>query len=179
MGYHCKWAKVVDNCCPALTRGSKSQITQIRDIDVFRLDVACSTSKLSLEQKHSSCWKIFKSRHHDYCIDVNVNDRHVLLICVWSVCNGRTFSKISKFEGLWKISGEMWWFALWFIVRVPLSALKVYKIWLPWLLIYMRIHEMFNVTDGRDINFGVDFLLLFVHFYLKSLNSPNIFNYRC
>ena len=35
---------------------------------------------------------------------------------VWSVCNGRTFSKIWKFEGLWKISGEMWWFALWFIM---------------------------------------------------------------
>ena len=26
---------------------------------------------------------------------------------------------------------------------------------------------MFNVTDGRDINFGVDFLLLIFHFYLK------------
>ena len=36
--------------------------------------------------------------------------------------------------------------------------LSVYK---KWLLIYMRIHEMFNVTDGRDRNFGVDFLLLF------------------
>ena len=35
---------------------------------------------------------------------------------------------------------------------------------------------MFNVTDGRDINFGVDLLLLFSHFYLKSLDSPNVFN---
>ena len=52
------------------------------------------------------------------------------------------------------------------------------KIWLPWLLIYMRIYEMFNVTDGRDRYFGVDFQLLFSHFYLKSLDSPNIFNYR-
>ena len=30
---------------------------------------------------------------------------------------------------------------------------------------YMWIHEMFNVTDGRDRNFGVDILLLFSHFY--------------
>ena len=37
---------------------------------------------------------------------------------------------------------------------------------------------MLSVTDGRDRNFGVDFLLLFSHFYLKSLDSPNIFNYR-
>ena len=37
-------------------------------------------------------------------------------------------------------------------------VLKVCKIWLPWLLIYMRIHEIFNVTDGRDKNVGVDFL---------------------
>ena len=29
------------------------------------------------------------------------------------------------------------------------------------LLIYTRIHKMFNVTDGRDRNVGVDFLLLF------------------
>ena len=43
----------------------------------------------------------------------------------------------------------------------------------------MIIHKMFNVTDERDINFGVDFLLLFCHFYLKNLDSPNIFNYRC
>ena len=38
-------------------------------------------------------------------------------------------------------------------------------------LIYMRIRtgKLFNVTDGRDRNFGVDFLLLFVHFYAKEL----------
>ena len=59
---------------------------------------------------------------------------------------------------------------------VPLSVLEGYKIWLPWFLIYMRIHEMFNVTDGRDIHLGVVFILLFSHFYLKSLDSPNIFN---
>ena len=34
---------------------------------------------------------------------------------------------------------------------------------------------MFNVTDGRDSNFGVDFLFLFFDFYLKSLDYPNIF----
>ena len=52
------------------------------------------------------------------------------------------------------------------------------KICLSWLLIYMRIHEVFNVADGRDENFGVDFLLLVCHVYLKNLDSPNIFNYR-
>ena len=38
---------------------------------------------------------------------------------------------------------------------------------------------MFNIMDGCDINFGVDVLFLFVDFYLTSLESPNIFNYRC
>ena len=42
---------------------------------------------------------------------------------------------------------------------------------------YIIIHEMFNVMDRRDRNFGVDFLLLFSHFDLKSFDSPNIFNY--
>ena len=60
-----------------------------------------------------------------------------------------------------------------------LSVLKVNKIWLPWLLSYIRIHEMFNVTDGRDRNLGVDFLLLVCYFYLKSSHSPNILNCRC
>ena len=32
-------------------------------------------------------------------------DFHEELYWVWSVRNGRTFSKISEFEGLWKISG--------------------------------------------------------------------------
>ena len=44
-------------------------------------------------------------------------------------------------------------------------------------IMYIIIHEMFNVMDGRDRNFGVDFLLLFSHFDLKSFDSPNIFNY--
>ena len=34
----------------------------------FLLDLAYSTSIPSLEQKHSSCWKIFKSRHHDIAV---------------------------------------------------------------------------------------------------------------
>ena len=62
---------------------------------------------------------------------------------------------------------------------VPLSVLKFYIIWLPWLLIFMRIQEMFNVTDGRDRNFGVDLLFLFFDFFLKSLDLPNSFKYRC
>ena len=28
-----------------------------------------------------------------------------------------------------------------------MSALKTVKLWLPWLLIYMRINEMFNATE--------------------------------
>ena len=43
----------------------------------FRLDLVCSTSRLGFKKKHSSCWKIFKS---SWCyINVNVNDRHVLV----------------------------------------------------------------------------------------------------
>ena len=44
----------------------------------------------------------------------------------------------------------------------------------------MWIHEMFNVMDERDRNFGVDLLFLFSHFYLKNLDSrhsPNVFIY--
>ena len=53
------------------------------------------------------------------------------------------------------------------------------RFWLPWLPIYMRIHEKFNATDGRDRKFGVDFLVhvLLCHFYLNSLDTPNIFKY--
>ena len=65
------------------------------------------------------------------------------------------------------------------LLGLPLRVPKVCTIWLPWLLIFMRIQEMFNVSDGRDRNFGVDFLLLFVDFYLKSSGSRTIFNYRC
>ena len=63
---------------------------------------------------------------------------------------------------------------------VPLSALKVYTIWLPWWLIFKRIQKCsMYITDWCDRNFGVDFLFFFFDFYLKSLDSPNIFNYRC
>ena len=33
---------------------------------------------------------------------------------------------------------------------------------------------MFNVMEGHNINFVVDFLLLFFPFYLKNLELPNI-----
>ena len=66
--------------CLTLTKGSKWQITQIWESDVFRLDIAYSTSNPSFEQKHSSCWKIFKWIHKWYCTDVNVHYRHILLI---------------------------------------------------------------------------------------------------
>ena len=54
--------------CPTLTKWSKWQITQIWESDVFRLVLAYSTSNPSLEQKHSFCWKIIKSRHNDIAL---------------------------------------------------------------------------------------------------------------
>ena len=54
--------------CPTLTKGSNLRITQIWESDVFRLDLACSTSIPSLEQKHSPSWQIFKSRHNDIAL---------------------------------------------------------------------------------------------------------------
>ena len=50
---------------PYSDKRSNWQITQIWQSDVFRLDLAYSTSIPSLKQKHSSCWKIFKSRYND------------------------------------------------------------------------------------------------------------------
>ena len=52
-------------CCPTLTKGSNWQITHIWESDVFRLDLSYFTSIPNLEQKHSTCWTIFKSRHND------------------------------------------------------------------------------------------------------------------
>ena len=58
---------------------------KIWERDVFRLELACSICNPSFEQKHSSCWKISESRHDDHYIDVNVHDRHMLLI--YEKCN--------------------------------------------------------------------------------------------
>ena len=38
---------------------------------------------------------------------------------------------------------------------------------------------MFNVTDERERNSGVNLIFLFFDFFLRSLDLPNIFNYRC
>ena len=46
-----------------------------------------------------------------------------------------------------------------FMIYLPLSVLEVDNISLRWLLNYM-----FNVTDGRDINFGVDFYMYYYSF---------------
>ena len=54
--------------CPTLAKGSKWEITQIWENDDFRLDLAYFTSIPSLEQKYSSCWKIFKSRYNDIAL---------------------------------------------------------------------------------------------------------------
>ena len=55
--------------CPTLTKECKWQITQVLESDVFRLDLACSTSNSNFdEQKHWSCWKIFKARHNDIAL---------------------------------------------------------------------------------------------------------------
>ena len=40
----------------------------------FRLDLACSTSIPSLEQKHSSCWKMFTSRHDIALMSIYITD---------------------------------------------------------------------------------------------------------
>ena len=61
-------AHYLQEFCPTLTKGSKWHINQIWESDVFTLDLAYSTSIPSLEQKHSSCWKIFKSRHYDIAL---------------------------------------------------------------------------------------------------------------
>ena len=47
----------------ASDKSSKSEILMF-----FRLDLACSTSSPSSEQKHSSCWKIFKSKRNDIAL---------------------------------------------------------------------------------------------------------------
>ena len=66
---------------PTLTKGSNWQITQIWESCVFRLDLACSTSKPCFEQEQSSWWQIFKSRHTDnIALIFNEHDRHILLI---------------------------------------------------------------------------------------------------
>ena len=70
------WGRINGNenrrlkCYPTLTNGSKWQITKFWDIGVLRLALACSTSRLSFELKHSSCWKTFKSRHHDITLRI-------------------------------------------------------------------------------------------------------------
>ena len=59
------------NClyCPTLIKGSKcDKSPKPEKVTFYRLDLACSTSTLSLEQKHSSCWKILKSRHNDIAL---------------------------------------------------------------------------------------------------------------
>ena len=60
--------KYLSAYCPTLTKGSNSQTTQIWESDVFRLDLAYSTSIPSLKQKHSSCWKILKSRYNEIAL---------------------------------------------------------------------------------------------------------------
>ena len=68
MVYQWKSNYAAPQFCPTLTEGSKWQFTQIWESEILRLDLAYSTSIPSLEQKHSSCWKIFKSRHNDIAL---------------------------------------------------------------------------------------------------------------
>ena len=65
----------------------------------------------------------------------------------------------------------------WFMIHEEgyyYSLLQVNTVWLSWLLMYMRTHDMLNVTNRRDRTFGVEILLIFCHVYLKVLNSPYI-----
>ena len=70
--WQCSWlwpiSRTVEIFCCTMTEESNWQITQIWENYVFRLDLAYSTCIPSLEQKHSSCWKIFKSRHPDIAL---------------------------------------------------------------------------------------------------------------
>ena len=54
-----------------------------------------------------------------------------------------------------------------FMIYLPLSVLEVDKISLRWLLNYM-----FNVTDGRDRNFGVDFYMYYYSFPISIWRVP-------
>ena len=65
----------------------------------------------------------------------------------------------------------------WFMIHEEgyyYSLLQVNTVWLSWLLMYMRTHDMLNVTNRRERTFGAEILLLFCHVYLKVLNSPYI-----
>ena len=120
------------------------------------------TLLLTYVHMHVYKYKRFQKHTHSEC-DQFGTDGHFQKCQCLKACENKWFD-VMLYDLLW---------------GVPLSVLKVYTIWLPLLFIYIRIHEMFNVTDGRDKNVGVEFLLLFFHFNLKSLDSPNIFNYRC
>ena len=54
--------------CLTLTKGNKWQITKIWDIDVFKSDLACSSSTPSFEPNHSFCWKLFKWKYNDIAL---------------------------------------------------------------------------------------------------------------
>ena len=58
-----------------------------------------------------------------------------------------------------------------FVCEKPLSVLKVNKSWLPWLLIFMRFHETFNVTNGCC---GVDFSITILPFQSKELGLMHL-----
>ena len=68
-------------------------------------------------------------------------------LSVISSRNGRTFPKITSLNACKTLvirCDGLLYDLLW---RVLISVLKVHKMWLPWLLILMRINEMFNATE--------------------------------
>ena len=138
--------------------------------------------------KISGLCKKWKWVFSDYFSSASNNLNHVMIRKI----NGRCLYECDQFvtdghfQKVWRPDCENKWLDVMVCFMIycegyhyNVSVLNVYTIWLPWLLIYMGIHEMFNIADGCNIIFGVDFLLFFFHFYLKSLDSPNIFNYRC
>ena len=137
-----EWAKSCGQLLPCFdNKVSKSQITQIRDIDVFRLDSSMFYyPSLVWSRNTHPAERSFKSRHHDYCIDVNVNWYHMtdtfcLFVCDQFVIGWDIFK---NFNLLTRPVKNKWWdvmvprfmHLLW--ERTSYGALKVYKIWLPW-----------------------------------------------
>ena len=86
----------------------------------------------------------------------------LLTISLWSVKECDQFVTDGHFQifqilkASKKISDKMWWIDFWFIGEGCHSV-----IWMPWSLIYMRIHEMLNVM-------GLTFYYSFAIFILRA-----------
>ena len=97
---------------------------------------------------------------------------------VWSVRNGRTFSNFN----VWRPVKNKWLDAMVCYMIYYEGYHQVYWKFINLVAMVTYLHEnprKVKCNNGRDRNFGVDFLFLFFDFFPKSLDLPNIFNYRC